>query len=55
MTRDGKFWIGETLNKRALDDDLLNAEIVVGDGKINNATKLGAFFGLNFETNEAEI
>lgn len=55
MTRNGKFWIGETFNKWAFDDDLLNAEIVVGDGKINNVTKLGAFFGLNFETNEAEI
>lgn len=53
--RDGEFWIGETFNKRAFDDDLLNAEIVVGDGKINNVTKLGTFFGFDFETNEAEI
>lgn len=52
---DGKFGIRKAFYERALNDNLLNAEIIGRSGKIKDVTEFGAFFGLNFKANKAEI
>ena len=53
--RDGELGVKETFDGGAFDDNLLDGEVVVGDGKVDDFAELGAFFGLNFEAEEAEI
>lgn len=52
---DGELRIKQTLNGGATDDNLLDEEIIRSDSEINDLTELGAFLGLDFQSDKAEI
>ncbi len=55
VAMDSKFWINEAFNEGALDDDLLNSEIVASESEAGNFAEFGTFFSFDFEADELEI
>ncbi len=53
--RNNELWIEEAFQRRALDENLLNGEVVVGHGVIDDFAKTGAFLGLDLEAWQGEI
>lgn len=47
--------VHEGFDEWAVDDELLNAEIIICDGKIYDFAKFRAFFGLDFEADQRKI
>ncbi len=52
---DGELGISEAFNKWALNYNLQNLKIITRGIIANSATKMGAFFGFNFEANRVKI
>jgi len=46
---DGEFWVEEGFDGGALNDDLLNYEVVIGESVRKNFTEFGTLFGFDFE------
>lgn len=52
---DEELWVKETFDEGALHYELLDGEILTGDGEILDATEFGTLFRLDFEPDEVEI
>ena len=55
LSRDGELRVGEAFDEGAPDDDLLDSKILACDGEVYYLSKMGAFFGFNFEANNVEV
>lgn len=52
---DDELGVDEAFEGGAFDDDLLDDEVVGVDGEVGDFAEFGAFFGLDFEADEAKI
>ena len=52
---NGKLRVDKSFDQWAFDDKLLNHEAIIGDSKIRDFAKFGAFFGFYFKVNGGKI